>query len=1169
MKKSTLILVGGYIIGLGAVGVLIILALPLVAIGDWRPFDTAWVRWVILIIVSLTALGYLGFTIYQRAQRARELTAGMAAGSEENTSQNDVRNLEAGMNDAVATLKKSTGKKGDALYDLPWYIIIGPPGAGKTTALRESGLKFPLTSNKAVRGVGGTRYCDWWFTENAVLIDTAGRYTTQDSDARVDSKSWLSFLKLLQRTRPKQPINGALICISVEDLLSLSPAQVEAHAVAIRSRLVELHENLKVDFPVYAIFSKADLIAGFMEFFGHLPEERRRAVWGATFQTTDKTANLVGEIPKEMDALIARLNQAVVDRLQDEPNPTARVQIFGFPSQVASLKTPVFEFLTRIFEPTRYHSNAILRGFYFTSGTQDGTPIDQLIGALARSFGAQRAGDAQHRNQGRSFFLGRLLTDVVFGEAGWVSTNPAALRRSLMLKTGAYAALALVCVGLTAAWWVSYGRNSGLIGDVHKFVADFGRTKGPLTTEQRVADHDFARVLPALVELQTMPAGYDQRNQSIAMAETFGLSQRSRLNVSADASYEQALHRLFLPRLMFRIEERLRTNLTNPAVVIEALPVYLMLGGSAAMDKGRVVRWWVDDWSQQLYPGAAREQDRQSLKQQLDNLLAIGPGGPMDVIEVDPALVTAAQAAILRIPVVDRAFELLRADSRRNSTADWSVRHTAGHDADLVFEGANGADLDTIRVSFFYTYAGFHQYFLGNVAQVASRTQDEKKFLGSMANQPASAREYETLPADLLNRYKREFVSAWSAALGQLRIRPLTADKPGYVALQAAAAPTSPIAALIESIRDETQLSRERPVQPPASGKPAPVASTLDSPFGKEAGAMAEPSSFRPYFLLADGARGQRGLDELLRELNDVYAALILLNDPNQTAQGQAQFRTSLGSLKSTATRFPDPFRGMVLAAVGAFDTDATATSVARLKERIAAEVTSVCQQAITGKYPFQRASAQDMPVQDFQRLFGPSGTIASFYTANLTQFIDTSKATWTWNAASPVSRLMSPTLVRDLQRADDIRSAFFAQGAGFGFAVKNLMVSDSIASARLEIDTGAVTVEKPGNLGGFNRGPGPPAAAPPVGTFQWPGFGVGGASLTFDPSGGEPPRMNGPWALFRLLDTATLTPARSGEPVVARFGAGDRQAQYQFSVATPFNPFNLAALREFRCPAP
>src|SRR5216117_3277691 len=127
------------------------------------------------------------------------------------------------MKDALATLKKAGGKS-DYLYDLPWYLLIGPPGAGKTTALVNSGLKFPLSRGAtpaAVAGVGGTRYCDWWFTEDAVLIDTAGRYTTQDSDAKSDKESWFSFLDLLKKSRPRQPINGVLIAISIEDILTM------------------------------------------------------------------------------------------------------------------------------------------------------------------------------------------------------------------------------------------------------------------------------------------------------------------------------------------------------------------------------------------------------------------------------------------------------------------------------------------------------------------------------------------------------------------------------------------------------------------------------------------------------------------------------------------------------------------------------------------------------------------------------------------------------------------------------------------------------------------------------------------------------------------------------------------------------------------------------------
>ena len=146
-----------------------------------------------------------------------------------------------------------------------------------------------------------------------------------------------------------------MVAVSLEDLLTLSPSEIKAHADAIRARLLELHERLKVDFPVYAVFTKSDLIAGFMEYFANLSDQGRRQVWGTTFQTGDKTRNMVSEIPVEFDALVERLNSDLTDRLQEEPTPSSRVLLYGFPPQVAGLKRQIFDFLNQIFEPTRYH----------------------------------------------------------------------------------------------------------------------------------------------------------------------------------------------------------------------------------------------------------------------------------------------------------------------------------------------------------------------------------------------------------------------------------------------------------------------------------------------------------------------------------------------------------------------------------------------------------------------------------------------------------------------------------------------------------------------------------------------------------------------------------------------------------------------------------------------
>src|SRR6202044_3902011 len=244
-------------IGLSILGAIVLAAVvwlagPLVSIGDAQPFDSAVVRILIILAILLAVGGVIAWRILSRSRAAAKIAEAMTETVAEDS---DAPALKQKMEDALAVLKRTGRSNARALYDLPWYLIIGPPGAGKTTALVNSGLKFPLAGENAgmaVQGVGGSRYCDWWFTDEAVLIDTAGRYTTQNSDAKADRRSWLAFLDMLGRNRPRQPINGVIVAISIADVLNLSVKEVAAHADAIRKRLDELHEELKVDFPVYA-----------------------------------------------------------------------------------------------------------------------------------------------------------------------------------------------------------------------------------------------------------------------------------------------------------------------------------------------------------------------------------------------------------------------------------------------------------------------------------------------------------------------------------------------------------------------------------------------------------------------------------------------------------------------------------------------------------------------------------------------------------------------------------------------------------------------------------------------------------------------------------------------------------------------------------------------------
>ena len=191
-------------------------------------------------------------------------------------------------------------------------MIVGPPGAGKTTALKHSGLVFPYSSGSGggVRGVGGTRNCDWWFTNEAILLDTAGRYTTEQDDR----DEWLSFLQFLLKYRNKRPINGILVAISITDIIDATEQQIEVTGKKLRARIDEVMTQLHMVVPVYVLFTKVDLIAGFNEFFGDMKKSDRQQPWGATLKLTADKTNPAALFEAEFDGLIKQVHAKEIGR---------------------------------------------------------------------------------------------------------------------------------------------------------------------------------------------------------------------------------------------------------------------------------------------------------------------------------------------------------------------------------------------------------------------------------------------------------------------------------------------------------------------------------------------------------------------------------------------------------------------------------------------------------------------------------------------------------------------------------------------------------------------------------------------------------------------------------------------------------------------------------------
>src|SRR5690606_31200645 len=461
-------------LGLVALALLIWVAGPLLAFGAVRPLESERARlWVIALLFAawLARLvwrkwreGRLNARLLGQLRRpARTAVTPPDAGNQ------DIKALSERFDEAISLLKDMKFGAGRSrwalsrlttqhLYQLPWYIFIGAPGSGKTTALVNAGLKFPLAhrfGKTALRGVGGTRNCDWWFTDDAVLLDTAGRYTTHESDATGDEEEWKGFLRLLSKFRGRQPINGAMLTVSVEDLLAASDAERVQHAAVLRRRLQELREQLGIQFPVYVLVIKADLLSGFEEYFASFNREDLSQVWGFTLpytRTQEADFDLYEAFHTEYELLKRRLDDALPEVLAAETDASRRALAYMLPQQFAGLQAVLGHFLSDVFATSKYEARLVPRGVYFTSGTQGGETFDQVTGYLKRYLridgGPAPAASVPGEGDGRSYFLKGLLQDVIFREAGLAGRNLRWERRYRRLHWAGYGLIAALLVAL-------------------------------------------------------------------------------------------------------------------------------------------------------------------------------------------------------------------------------------------------------------------------------------------------------------------------------------------------------------------------------------------------------------------------------------------------------------------------------------------------------------------------------------------------------------------------------------------------------------------------------------------------------------------------------------------------------------------------------------------------
>ena len=1124
-----------------------------IRLGRWRPFDRDTTR---LYACGAIFLGWACYNIFMAVRDRRTnksmISAMTAAGqgpSRDDLSAQELEQMRGRLQEAMTQLRKSVGGRRGYVYQLPWYIMIGPPGSGKTTALLNSGLKFPLADSlgrEPLHGVGGTRNCDWWFTEDAILLDTAGRYTTQDSDPELDRQGWAGFLNLLKTYRPLQPINGVIVALSLDDVATRNPAERLANAQAIRQRLAELTRAFGSRFPIYVVLTKADLLAGFVQFFDAYSRTDREQVWGMTFPLDDGktgTRSAVSTFDAEFDLLLTRMNAIVLERLQQETDIQRRGLIFGFPLQVATLKEPIHDILEEIFTTSKYDERPLLRGIYFASGTQAGTPIDRLMQAMANTFGMEMPRQPAFTGQEKSYFITRLLDSVIFSEANVVAADPRVRRRMAQTRWIAGAAAGVLVFALLGTWALAYTQNRAMVAGADRHIAAYKQLVAAIPT-QNVSDTDFRQIVPPLNMLRDGPA--ELRDHARSFTVHAGLDQSAKLQSQYASVYGRALNDLLLPRVLVFLQKQMGPRPNDTAqggdidFKISVLKVYLGLGGQGALDRAFTRSWMAAEWAV-LYPGEADAALRRDLDTHLTALLA----QPLQPIALDAGLIATVQKDVRKQPLAERAYGLLRDGAEAKRMPPWTVEDRGGAAVGRAFIRVSNAPLSD-GIPGFYTRDGYLTVFLPGLKAAVASVAKEQWAYGSTGSGGDTA---DTVAAQATALYRGDFNARWTALLTDLRIRKLANLQQSVLVLTALAGPDSVMMKLLNAIVHDTDLS------PP--GGDAKDAESLRLRALISSSGVADQgeqpfAALRKAMVATDGSPSQIG--ELMRTINRLYDQMSRVGSSPQGVPGATETEGGVTDanqeLISQGRLVPPP--------VDAWLSDLTA-SVAGVTNGSAKTAISqgwnasgqhFCAQATRGRYPFAHSAGSDISVDDFSKLFGPNGTMDSFFSQNLRQFVNTTRHPWRWQYSS--AQGVSSAFLQQFEHADAIKQAFFSGGsASFHYEV---------TPDRLDPNANAMTLSIGGQVITYAHGPLRPT------TLVWPAPGDGGARLSVEPSAGGAITEPGIWAPFRLFDAASVEP-RGPDSFTAAFAVGAHSLSFNVKSDAVLNPFTLRDIRAFRCP--
>ena len=1074
---------------------------------------------------------------------------------------------------AITSLKNSkiaNGKSGKAaLYALPWYMIIGPSAAGKTTAIQNSGLEFPF-GKEGFRGVGGTRNCDWFFSTKAIFLDTAGRYMSQTEDR----PEWMAFLEVLKKNRKRKPVNGVIIAINIDEVINSDKDQLFDHAKNMRQRIDELIETLGVNFPVYFIFTKCDLIQGFVEYFGDFSETERSQIWGATFNSQQ----IMAKDPKGIfESEFKKLSKKIFDirtiRLSSPLKREQRRKVFLFPFQFNKLQQKLIYLVGEVFQHNPYQDNPLFRGFYFTSGTQEGMPLDIAIREIARQFNLPEpaADESEDSVEKKNYFIKDLLNDIVIGDQNFsTGQTKGTVKKQSSSRVIILAVSVVLLILFSIFTFIGHSGNSSFLKREKSvseafmninwggnLLSNFSRTDSLISLIKDIQDGGgnqafisfgmdrSERTLPYLKDLFIKKSsGFFQQNVYIELTQNLNDYANGK-DFSGELIYN------YLKSYLLLGSERSRLDTTEQRFL------------SQVSDKILESKYITNNMR-------ASSSEKDSLNRLFRNYLSfyisLLPDKNVFPVKSDNLLISMVRDRIQYRPNAESIYARLKQSGISRFPNDLSLEQAIG-----------GRYLSVMttdqKVPYIFTADGWVNYIKQAIIDESVNPGKEDWVLGKSNLKPdPGSFDSEQIKTGLLSLYLNDYKQNWLQFLQSIRYTgfdnvPLAANNMKILGDPA----NSPMISLLNVFA--TQLKIIVAIQaPPDSVKTNNQFSGLDV----NKVSLNETKRYIKFVLGSDDGSSPADLNAILDQYRILGGILDQIKGSQDQAkdyavkvlsQRAAELPTALQVVRGSAFNAP-ALQQLISDPVNLSWRSILSDASQYLNQQWKAKVADTFNKSLASAFPF-KDSQSDAPIQDFKDFFKPqSGVLWSFYNDELSEFIN--KDRWKVTQWEGEGLAVSDAFIAAFKKADDITGTLFKSGdLGINFRLKpELPESKTVGSNKPIVEQ--VYLYLDGAEDYYKMG------SPFWTDFAWPGVkGTPGArmNITIRNFGtSDTKSYEGEWALFRLLHEATISRGASSSQFdfhwfFRKDGSYDVTVSYELNSGSSKNPFARDFFSTFHLP--